>query len=71
MGVWNSQPVAFLETFLYLNSPETPVFHKSQELYGLYEARRAYNDLHSVILVEGYMDVLVMSQNGFKNVQYL
>jgi DNA primase len=50
----------------YLNSPETAVFHKSTELYGLFEARQAYSNLHSVILVEGYMDVIGLYQHGIK-----
>ena len=48
----------------YLNSPETPVFHKGRELYGLYEARRSSPHLTQVIVVEGYMDVLALAQNG-------
>ena len=48
----------------YLNSPETPVFHKGRELYGLYEARRSSPRLTQVIVVEGYMDVLALAQNG-------
>lgn len=43
----------------YLNSPETPVFEKGRELYGLYQARRAIRDENKVIVVEGYMDVVV------------
>jgi DNA primase len=46
----------------YLNSPETPLFHKSQELYGLYEARKANNSLKKVLVVEGYMDVIALAQ---------
>ncbi len=46
----------------YLNSPETPVFHKSQELYGLYEARQAYRQLPRLLVVEGYMDVVALAQ---------
>ena len=42
----------------YLNSPETPVFHKGRELYGLFEARQASKKLERVIIVEGYMDVI-------------
>ena len=45
----------------YLNSPETPVFHKGQELYGLYEARQANRDLDEIMVVEGYMDVIAPS----------
>ena len=48
----------------YLNSPETPVFHKSQELYGLYEARLAYRELPRLLVVEGYMDVVSLAQFG-------
>ena len=48
----------------YLNSPETDVFHKGQELYGLYEARRASRNLDSAIVVEGYMDVVGLAQHG-------
>lgn len=46
----------------YLNSPETPVFHKGQELYGLYEARLAYRELPRLLVVEGYMDVVSLAQ---------
>lgn len=48
----------------YLNSPETPVFHKQQELYGLYEARQANRHLNRLLMVEGYMDVVAMAQFG-------
>lgn len=48
----------------YLNSPETPVFEKGRELYGLYQARRAIRDAGRVIVVEGYMDVVALSQHG-------
>ncbi|TKD39912.1 DNA primase [Azotobacter chroococcum] len=51
----------------YLNSPETPVFHKGQELYGLFEARRHNRDLDEVIVVEGYMDVIALAQQGLRN----
>ena len=56
----------------YLNSPETPVFHKARELYGLYEARRATRGgdgrgLDRLIVVEGYMDVVALAQNGISN----
>lgn len=47
----------------YLNSPETPVFHKGEELYGLYEARQAVKDLQRIIIVEGYMDVVALAQH--------
>ncbi len=52
----------------YLNSPETPIFHKSYELYGLYEARKAVRRLTSIIVVEGYMDVVALAQAGVPNV---
>lgn len=52
------------DTPKYLNSPETPVFHKGRELYGLYEARRAVRDLRRFVVVEGYMDVVALSQAG-------
>ena len=48
----------------YLNSPETAVFHKGRELYGLYEARQANKKLTQIIIVEGYMDVVVLAQHG-------
>lgn len=46
----------------YLNSPETPVFHKAQELYGLFEARQANRELPYLLVVEGYMDVIALAQ---------
>ena len=51
----------------YLNSPETPVFHKGRELYGLYEARKRCRDLSQIIVVEGYMDVVALAQFGINN----
>jgi DNA primase len=51
----------------YLNSPETPVFHKGRELYGLYEARRANRNLERLIVVEGYMDVVALACRGISN----
>ncbi len=51
----------------YLNSPETPVFHKGRELYGLYEARNALRRIEQLIVVEGYMDVVALSQAGVAN----
>lgn len=50
----------------YLNSPETPVFHKGEELYGLYEARQAVKDLNRIVIVEGYMDVVALAQHGIR-----
>ena len=52
----------------YLNSPETPLYHKSRELYGLYLARQRSGRLDDIIVVEGYMDVVALAQFGFKNV---
>ena len=51
----------------YLNSPDTPHFSKGQELYGLYEARQTPRRLDSVIVVEGYMDVLALAEHGIDN----
>jgi DNA primase len=51
----------------YLNSPETPVFHKGRELYGLYEARQALKEIPYLIMVEGYMDVIALAQFGIFN----
>src|SRR6202048_3421698 len=47
-----------------LNSPETPLFHKGRELYGLYEARQARTDFKRLMIVEGYMDVVRLHQAG-------
>ncbi len=52
----------------YLNSPETPVFHKGKELYGLYELRRDVRNYNEILVVEGYMDVVMMSHFGIQNV---
>ena len=51
----------------YLNSPETPVFHKGEILYGMYEARKAKETQKRVLVVEGYMDVLALAQHGLGN----
>jgi len=48
----------------YLNSPETPLFEKGRELYGLYEARQAIRNAGCVLVVEGYMDVVALAQYG-------
>ncbi|CAH1586703.1 DNA primase [Vibrio rotiferianus] len=48
----------------YLNSPETPIFHKGKELYGLYEVLQAYREPPRVLVVEGYMDVVALAQYG-------
>ena len=52
----------------YLNSPETPLFHKSRELYGLFEARRSVRQLEALLVVEGYIDVIALAQAGIRNV---
>ena len=52
----------------YLNSPETPLFHKRTELYGLHRARRAIGQEKRCIIVEGYMDVIGLAQFGIGNV---
>lgn len=52
----------------YLNSPETPIYHKGSELYGLYEAKQANKKLNEIIVVEGYMDVIALAQHGITNV---
>jgi DNA primase len=51
----------------YLNSPETQLFHKGRELYGLYEARQAQQKITYLLVVEGYMDVVALAQHGIKN----
>lgn len=51
----------------YLNSPETPLFHKGRELYGLYEANQQMREAPSLLVVEGYMDVVALSQCGIHN----
>ncbi|MBT9486122.1 MAG: DNA primase [Rubrivivax sp.] len=51
----------------YLNSPETPVFSKGRELYGLFEARQALREKGYVLVVEGYMDVVALAQSGLGN----
>jgi DNA primase len=51
----------------YLNSPETPLFHKGRALYGWFEARKAKAGLDSVLVVEGYMDVVALAQYGVRN----
>ena len=48
----------------YLNSPETPLFEKGRELYGLFQARRAIHDASKALVVEGYMDVVALAQHG-------
>ena len=48
----------------YLNSPETPIFHKGKELYGLYQVKQAHKDTQRILVVEGYMDVVALGQFG-------
>ena len=48
----------------YLNSPETPLFEKGHELYGLFQAQKAIRAQQRVIVVEGYMDVVALAQHG-------
>lgn len=55
------------DTPKYLNSPETPLFHKGSELYGLYEVRQALRDITCLVVVEGYMDVIALAQQGIDN----
>ena len=55
------------DTPKYLNSPETPVFHKGQELYGLYETRQSNRNIERLFVVEGYMDVVSLSQFDINN----
>ncbi|MBJ2183219.1 MAG: DNA primase [Muribaculaceae bacterium] len=52
----------------YVNSPESAIYHKSSQLYGLYQAKRAIVERGKCILVEGYMDVISMHQSGVENV---
>ncbi len=52
----------------YLNSPETPVFHKGKELYGLHQALNAIGKQNQSLVVEGYMDVIALAQAGIENV---
>jgi DNA primase len=52
------------DTPKYLNTPESSIFHKGRELYGLYEARKAVRQLERILVVEGYMDVVALGQFG-------
>jgi len=69
-----SNPIAFGGRVIdegepkYMNSPETPLFEKRRELYGLPQARAAIRQADSVIVVEGYMDVVALAQHGVANV---
>lgn len=51
----------------YINSPETPLFNKSNSLYGLYEARKSPGRISQLLIVEGYMDVVALAQHGINN----
>ena len=51
----------------YMNSPETPIFHKGSELYGLFESKKSGEKFANLILVEGYMDVIALAQMGVRN----
>ena len=51
----------------YLNSPESPIFHKGRELYGLFEAQQDNNKLEYLLITEGYMDVVSLNQHGITN----
>ena len=55
------------DTPKYLNSPETPLFHKGRELYGLYQVRRKKKQPETLYVVEGYMDVIALAQHGVDN----
>jgi len=61
-------PGANKELAKYVNSPETPIYHKSHILYGLFQAKDAIRKKDYAIMVEGYADVLAVSQGGFENV---
>ncbi len=50
----------------YLNSPESPLFHKSDEIYGLYELKKAVTNIEQIYITEGYMDVVALSEHGVK-----
>jgi DNA primase, catalytic core len=51
----------------YLNSPETPLFHKGRELYGLWQVRQSRSKIERLIVVEGYMDVIALFEHGIQN----
>ena len=55
------------DTPKYLNSPETPVFHKGRELYGIYQVQKAIRDIEQLLVVEGYMDVVALAQFDIRN----
>lgn len=70
------KPIAFAGRVLkkdakapkYINSPETEIYHKSDVLYGMYQARQSVRKLDNVYMVEGYTDVISLHQNGIENV---
>ena len=70
------KPIAFAGRILkqgakapkYVNSPETEIYHKSDVLYGMHQARQSVRKLDNVYMVEGYTDVISLHQNGIKNV---
>lgn len=71
----SGKPVAFAGRIMgkvsgpkYINSPETPIYHKSKVLYGMYQARQAIRKQDNCYLVEGYTDVLSLAQEGIENV---
>jgi DNA primase len=72
----SGKPIAFAGRYLvkdpkspkYVNSPETPLYHKSNELYGLFFAKQAISKNSLVYLVEGYTDVISLHQAGIENV---
>ena len=51
----------------YLNSPESPLFHKSDEIYGLYEMKKALTNIERIYITEGYMDVVALAEHGVKS----
>lgn len=53
------------DTPKYLNSPETDIFHKGRQLYGLYEAQQDNAEPNRLLVVEGYMDVVALAQYGY------
>lgn len=55
------------ENAKYINSPESKIFYKSSELYGLYESKQNINKLDNIIVVEGYTDVIALHKNKFNN----
>ena len=57
-----------VKTAKYLNSPETEIYHKSNVLYGLFQSKQAISRENMCLLVEGYMDVIALHQNGIENV---